>query len=382
MRNAQKVKHYARRIAIILGLWIILTLLISSITFIMAFQENYPLRITEILTFEFLCITPWILSTPLIIWVARKYRLERKRFSKSLAAHFFTVFFVFIFHSVVQSYQVSVYFDIAFDWSYLKRDFWGFLDKRLMLYIGVILGVYTVDFYLKNRESKLREPRLKAKLNKARYQALLNKIQPTFLISTIDAVNKKSRTDPTKSKQMVTYFSDLLRIMLQNAYRDKVTIQEDLEAYHIYLNLLEIRLGIKIQKKTKIEDKCEGALVPSFVILIPVFEEIVYVNGKKVIGIESMIYKAIRHNNRIQIEIVIRDIKISSKKLEMHLGNAQFPHIRQRFKDRYGETGELQVHTFANEIRIDLKVPFTIQPSMEQRDEGIKMEGKIAGRPH
>src|SRR5690625_1500639 len=185
MSYAHTIKYYATRIAIILGLWIIMTLLISSITFIMAFQENYPLDTVEILTFEFRCITPWILSTPFIIWVARKYRLEKNLLLTGLPVHFLPALFVFAFLSFFQSYEVSVYFDYAFDWSYLRRDFAGFLDWRVMLYTGVVLGVYAVDFQRKNRESKLREPRLKAKLNKARYHALLNQIHPDFLLNTI-----------------------------------------------------------------------------------------------------------------------------------------------------------------------------------------------------
>lgn len=361
--------------------WFIVALWISTMTFLNQIQGNFSqsLSTLNVILFEVTCIIPWAVSTPFIIWATNKYRLEGEAPIKAFSVHFLAMVVIFTFHSIVQSYAVSVFYQYAFSWSYVQRDFVGFLDMRLMLYTSVVLGVCAINFHQKTRESKLREPRLKAQLNDARYHALLNQVQPTFLLNSIDDIRENVRNNPDESEEILTRFSDLLRIMLQNATREEVIIKKDLRSYYLYLYLLEKRFGITIEKKTDINQECYEAMVPAYLVyllLILLIEEIVLTEPKKIAEIKRVHYSAKRTNDMTCLIIKIEELKLTSTDLNKYLGRSQFEDIRQRLRRKYGNSIALKIRTAGKTLQMSFQIPFRT----EKTDEPSFI-GKYNGNP-
>lgn len=351
---------------VIMGLWTVVILLISSITFLSSIQEGLSMGVLEVIIFELLCISPWIVFTPAIIILARTYRFEKHTIYSSIGVHLAAITVVFSLHTIVQSYTVSFYYDVAFSWSYIQRDFLGFIDMRVLLYVGILLAVYTIDFQKKNREIRLLEPRLKAELNKAKFQALLNQVQPDFLLNSIESIRESLDKDEEKSEEILTEFSDLLRIMLANVNRDEVTIREDLESYHLYTNILQKRLAQKIEVESNIGEKCYDALVPSFLMLIPVFEQIIDAINPKTDAIHSISYQAKHIAGKTHLEAVIEGKNIPYKEMPKLLQRIGFPEIIEKLQSKYGEDIELRTRTEIHCIRMAFVIPYLIAEDSEE----------------
>ncbi|MDX1585829.1 MAG: hypothetical protein R3222_03760, partial [Balneolaceae bacterium] len=102
---------------VIIGFWSVVILLISSITMLTTLQEGSDIDVPGILWFEVLCISPWIILTPAIIWLARTYKFEEQGLYSSIAVHLLAMLLLFSTHAVVQSFTVSSFYDVAFTWA-------------------------------------------------------------------------------------------------------------------------------------------------------------------------------------------------------------------------------------------------------------------------
>ncbi|MCW9705978.1 sensor histidine kinase [Fodinibius salsisoli] len=351
------LKKKALKLLMVGGIWGIVILLISLMTLFSFFQEGTPIGVIDAIIFEFWCIIPWIVSTPILIWLARTYRFKKQTLYTSMGIHLVAAVILFSLHCLVQSYTVSHYFDITFGWSYLKRDFLGFLDMRVMLYAGVLLVVYSIDFYRKNKEIELEEPLLKAKLNKAKFHAILNQVQPDFLLNSIELVNKSLDTSKEEAEKVLTDFSDLLRIMLANIEREQVTIREDLRSYFLYASLLQKRLGHDIQIKTNIDQECFDDLIPPFLVLIPLLEEVARTIKHTAGTITEISYNAYQLGDEVQLEAVIKGKGILAGPMADLLQVTGITEVMGRLEKEYGKEVQLTTKGLSNEIRVSVILP-------------------------
>lgn len=344
----------------IAGLWIGVAFLISSITFLNQLQGNYPeeLSVFNVLLFETICISPWAISTPFIMRIARRFSFEEDRRYKSILVHLLTALLVFCFHSVIQSLTVHWFYNEPLTLSYLWLDFRGFIDMRLMLYIGLVLGIYAIDLQNKNREIRLNEPRLKAQLNKARYRALLNQIQPDFLIDSIDSIERNLPEKPITAENILTDLSDLLRIMLRNINQEEVPIQEDLESFRLYVDILGSRYGAEIKQKTNIDPQCYEAKVPSFLILIPVIEHVLKKVSQHHQLIKSVGYQAKRSGNQIHLSATIEGLPQSTKKILDQPQKKRLSKIREQLRQKFGDSIMLTTKQEGSSISLMLRIPY------------------------
>lgn len=368
MTSKHKLKRLATKTLVIMGLWTIVILLISSITLLSSMQEGKPASVFDIVVFELICISPWILFTPAIIWLARTYRFGKDTLVKSIPFHLVAVALIFILHSIVQSYAVSIYYDIIFSWEYIRRDFFGFIDMRVMLYAGILLAVYTIDFQKKSREIRLNESRLKAELNEAKFHALLNQIQPDFLLKSLESVKESLDKSEEASEQILTEFSDLLRIMLANVKRDEVTVKEDLESFHLYLSILQKRLGQPIEVESRVREEYYEVLIPSsFIMLIPILEKIIDSLGKKTGQISKISYKADCADGETYLELTIRGQNIPYEDVPEIVRKVGFHKIIEKFRHKYGADIQFKTHTDTNIIRTAFVFPYI------PAEEGFKL---------
>lgn len=363
MKVNQKFINIVYKGLLICSVWFVVALLVSSLTILTQLRsaESESWSILTAIAFEVICISPWAISTPLIIWITRHYLLGKDNIYVSLSTQLVTALFVFIFHSFIQSYAASVFYDFPLTWEYFKVDFVTYLDMRVMLYIGVVLSAYAIDYQKKIRESTLKEPRLKAQLNKARYQALLNQIQPRFLLSSIGAIRENIRSNPRESEEILTDFSDLLRLMLKNANKELITLQEDLKSYCLYSNLIQKRLRKKIEIKAAIDERFSEALVPSFLMFISLFEAFIFDIQRDTPAIKSMSYNATLKNGMMHLEMIIDGIKKPNYQVSKQLQNGWAEDVRENINLIYAKPIRFNAHTDEATMYIKLCVPFKLQ---------------------
>ncbi|GEM_PF-6229077 len=376
-------KHW-QRAWITLGIWLGVSLLVSVFTLISVLSGAYYLSPLSIISFEFICILPWMFSTPLLVVAARNYRLDQRWTFSVVVIHLLVGFFVFSFHSIGQSAAVAWFFSESFMWEYVRFDFVRFLDMRIILYGGSILGIYTIDYYRRDQVNMVREPQLKAEINRVRYKAIKNQLQPIFLTNTIDAIVDIMRTDAERAETILADLSDLLRLMLQFTQKKEVTIREDLAFMRIYLRILEGRLNRSIDYTTRVDTNCLESRIPSSSTILPLLEQMLMYKQAEIKKLDKIVYEALyKEEGMVQLRLTLSGFELTEQALSICYKKAGIDKILGNIRQLYGQKYPFNLYSSSGKIFIELKLPRVVDEELRswadrnQNEPGVSLENEM-----
>jgi two-component sensor histidine kinase len=119
------------------------------------------------------------------------------------------------------------------------------------------------------RESALKSAAMahEAQLKMLRYQ-----LNPHFLFNTLNAISTLVLEQNTDlANRMVTKLSSFLRYSLDNDPMQKITLEQELQALQLYLDIEKVRFEERLSLQLDIEEKAKDALIPSL-LLQPLIE--------------------------------------------------------------------------------------------------------------
>lgn len=115
------------------------------------------------------------------------------------------------------------------------------LDKKVHEKTDELLQLYSE--MERDRERKAKED-FNKKIKETEMMALRSQMNPHFIFNSMNAI--KSLMMNSRNEDAITYlddFSILLRGILQNSNREKITVEEELEILELYLSLEKSRMG-------------------------------------------------------------------------------------------------------------------------------------------
>jgi len=123
-----------------------------------------------------------------------------------------------------------------------------------------------------NKEQQLRRSRAETIAHEAQLKMLRYQLNPHFLFNTLNAISalvqiKKSST----ANSMIVQLSDFLRYSLDNDPIKRVSLEQELDALRLYLNIEQTRFGDRLELEFDIQPEASTVLVPSL-ILQPLIE--------------------------------------------------------------------------------------------------------------
>ena len=174
-----------------------------------------------------------------------------------------------------------------------------------------------------------------AQLKMLRYQ-----LNPHFLCNTLNAINSLIEFgEASKAQQMTVHLSEFLRFSLDNNPDTKVTLNEEIRALNLYLEIEKTRFGERLNIEFDVDEMSQKALVPSL-LLQPIIENSMkYAIAKSENGGTISIYASIRAQH---LCIILSDTGADehSKKSEQEFENKRgvgLSNINQRLSTLYGD---------------------------------------------
>ncbi len=231
----------------------------------------------------------WALVTPLIFWIAARYKPERSRLVRTILA--------LLAAGLVVSLAVDLTIDLLRVYAFPDSSpypnefrpltaifrFW-FLDE-FAVYGTVLATGFARIYYLRERKREAEAARLtkeaqeleaqkadlEAQLSAARLQALRMQLNPHFLFNTLHAVSTLVGRDPKGVRRMIARLSLLLRYVLEGNDQQEVPLREEIKFLRGYLEIQEIRFQGRLNVHIEVDPEVESALVPTL-ILQPIVE--------------------------------------------------------------------------------------------------------------
>jgi two-component system LytT family sensor kinase len=259
---------------VIFGVWTVLGLLYTSQLYLGLRSEGMSHSFWRLLVWQLVgCWLPWAVVTPPILWLGRRFPLEKSVWARSLFIHLpvcvviaalHTAWFAFLTIEIKPFDEMSK--PIAF-----SNMFWGRFTSQFHLELivyGMILGIgYAIDYYGKYRERETRASQLEAQLAQAQLQALKMQLHPHFLFNTLNGIAGLVRDNKNKiAVQMIAGLSDLLRHTLENSGKQEVSLREELEFLELYLDLQQMRFPDRLNVQMRIAPEALDAQVPNLVL--------------------------------------------------------------------------------------------------------------------
>jgi len=232
----------------------------------------------------------WICAalTPAILWLERRWPLERERRWQRVALH---LGFAGVFSIVSQSIEAPVLMTLgvfaqgplassvaaAATWT-LVYGFHGGIVRY-----WIVLGIQTIvrshqEAREREREAfalQVRSTELAGQLTAAQLSALKMQLQPHFLFNTLGAIMvlvQQRRTQ--EAEAMLDRLSDLLRLSLADVDSQEVPLCRELEFLRLYLSIEEVRFQDRLRVQIAADRETLDALVPHMV-LQPIVENAV-----------------------------------------------------------------------------------------------------------
>ena len=207
----------------------------------------------------------WALFTPLIVWLARRFRLERDRRLERLVVHIaFALAFAVV--DVLTDVVILELVPTGYERGRFLARFVLQLDLNIISYFIVAAATHAVDYYRLYRERRVRAAELANQLTSAQLQVLKMQLQPHFLFNTLNAISELVHEDAEAADRMITRLGDLLRLSLDRSGEQEVPLRQELDFLSAYLEIEQTRFRDRLSVEMDIAPETLDASVPNLLL--------------------------------------------------------------------------------------------------------------------
>ncbi|MGB8509384.1 MAG: histidine kinase [Pyrinomonadaceae bacterium] len=263
------------RWAVVFGVWTMLAVFFTGQLYYTYVLTDKPMSWRAAASEQFLYPYLWAVGTIIVLRLASRFPLEGKGWPRHLLLHllFATIFAVVISGAFQMLYHFLFVNSAAKPYSPVATLRWIIFNssENYGIYGLVLLLNHAFRYYKRFREGELKASQLEAQLSHAQLQALKMQLHPHFLFNTLHSISALVHADPDAADRMIARLGDFLRLTLENAGAQEVTLQRELEFLKCYLEIERIRFRDRLTTHLEIEAQTLDAQVPNL-ILQPIVE--------------------------------------------------------------------------------------------------------------
>ncbi len=305
----------------------------------------------------------WFALLPTVLWLGKRFPLERGRWQASLPAHLIAGSLLAMTHQLIDA-LVLPYFGYP-----LQANFNSFFERYkffllLNFHLGVLiywiaLGVqHTIGYYQKYRERELRASQLETRLAESRLQILKMQLHPHFLFNTLNTISELVYKDPDAAELMITNLSDLLRLSLETVGVQEVPLHKELDFLKKYLDIEQTRFHDRLQVRLDIDPQTLDASVPNM-ILQPLVENAIRHGIAPRASGGSVEIGAARENGSLHLRISDDGCGIGRSDTNALKEGVGLSNTRARLDQLYGAEHRFALQASpAGGLSLDLLIPF------------------------
>jgi two-component system LytT family sensor kinase len=288
---------------------------------------------------------PWVLATPLIIELARRWPIGRGTVFKAVIAHL-AAFAVISTVAEAWAAMLRVVFN---PWHhnpppvFVNTWYSTLIDQSLTFVIAYAL-ILTVTYVVDSREKMERQmtetTRLNAELSRAQLAALRSQMDPHFMFNTLNSIVglvRDQRNDAAVG--MIVGLSEFLRRASENSHRAQVTLTEEVEYLQRYIDIQKVRFGDRLRVSLDIPAELGNAQVPNLLLQPLVENAIKHGVSKRVAGGEIHVAGA-RRDETLRLT-VYNDGPWVREDVEATHGGVGLGNLRTRLQILHGDRSEL-----------------------------------------
>jgi two-component system LytT family sensor kinase len=300
----------ARPVLIVTGVWLLVASVFIAQNIAVALGRHEAIPWLQAATFEVEYWFVFLLATPFLVQMARRYRFEPDQVRPSLLAHAIGgIVFALVQPVATAVLEAATLLLLRTPPVTEAQLFTSFAHRYAFLVIvafwkyGVVIAVVDAfDYQRQARRHEVRAARLERAFAEAQLGALRMQLQPHFLFNALHSASVLALTDQEGAHHMLTRLADLLRETLDAAPDAEVTLAEELDFLDRYLAIEQARFDGRVTVAFEVVEEAELALVPSL-ILQPLVENAVHHAFARYSNARTLIVRAVVEGMWLKLEV-------------------------------------------------------------------------------
>ncbi len=227
---------------------------------------------------------------------------------------------------------------------------------------------YAINFFLRVEEQNDQLMRLETQATRAQLAMLRYQLNPHFLFNTLNSISTLvllRQTEPANA--MLSRLSSFLRHTLVNEVHSRVTLAQEVETLHLYLDIEKMRFEERLRPHFEIDPAVRDALLPSLLLQPLVENAIKYAVTPMESGADISVIAGLEGN---RVRITVSDtgpgmngpIDKSTKSTGVGLGN-----IQERLNQAYGEDHDFEIVSSAGSgFSVIIAIPFETREQIDR----------------
>jgi len=225
----------------------------------------------------------WFLLTPTVLWLGRRFPIERRHWIRGTFTHLalgsaVTILQIAVESAILRGTGVFPTIMTSYAATLVLLLIIGF-HQSVLTYFGILAVQYGFDWYRKYEERRqealrleLRSSQLESQLVQAHLSALKMQLQPHFLFNTLNAIMVLVRQRKgLEAEETLGRLSDLLRCVLDDVDVQEIPLRRELEYVQLYLSIEQVRFQDRLRIEIAAAPEILEAAVPHM-ILQPIVE--------------------------------------------------------------------------------------------------------------
>jgi len=345
---------WGRWVLFLLG-WTLLSLMFVQEVYLYFLYRSEPMPWTHATALALVNAAIAFLFLPPIVWLARRYPVERQTWRRAVAVHAPACLVFALSHSGL--YALACYASPGLFHALFVR-----FHPNVLTYWAIVGFTQAVDYFDRYRE---RERQL------AQAELLLMKAQlhPHFLFNALHTVSAMMHEDVAAADRMVARLSELLRTLLDTVGVHEVPLRQELEFVKNYLAIEQARFPDRLTLSVQVPPDLLDVLVPNM-LLQPLVENAIRHGFDLRSGAGVIEVTAAREDDLVMVAVVDNGKGLRAGTIAEGLG---LSNTRVRLRELYGAA-----HVFRLEpvdpsgFRAVVGVPLrTASPSDRPTDEEV-----------
>ncbi|MEW6210402.1 MAG: histidine kinase [Acidobacteriota bacterium] len=300
----------------------------------------------------------WALLTPSIYFLARRFPIERPVRGRALMIHIPASLLLSVLKMIIEYNAIQIIDPNP------NRQFPALqIQSTLLTYWSITGIIFAFDYYAKYRQHQLKSSQLETRLAQAQLQALRAQLHPHFLFNTLHAVSALMHRDVEAADRMIARLSDLLRLALENTGAQEVSLKQEMEFLHRYLEIEQIRFQDRLTVNIDIEAEALDASVPNL-LLQPLVENAIRHGIAPRAAAGRLEITARRRDRRLRVEVRDDGAGLDRNGFREGIGIAN---TRARLEQLYGADHRFEMgNRESGGMTVSIEIPFRL--SSEAKD--------------
>jgi two-component system LytT family sensor kinase len=214
----------------------------------------------------------WAIIAPAVLWLARRFPLERATWVRSVPVHVVGVFAGTLAHvSLVLLGRAGI--DLAWGrtspmtWAAeFQEMFFRYFDWEMMTYWTIVGLSHAVRYHYEAQARALAASQLETRLIEAQLQTLQRQLQPHFLFNTLNTVSALMHRDVEAADAMLAQLGDLLRLSFETVDVQEVSLAQELDFLRKYVAIEQVRFQERLHVTFDIDPGLDDCLVPNLLL--------------------------------------------------------------------------------------------------------------------